>query len=192
MKAKSAKEPHAVVVELDEQDTERLSKFAMISPLKLKKILVPVDLSNGSRKAVQYAVPFAKHFNASIVFLHVVPGKCAFDEELGLDGFTPGQKAGLQEDAALKLKALAREWVPPQIPVQIETAQGAQVMEIVSMAQKLNADLIIVSTHGRTGRAHELVGSRAENIVQLAPCPVLVVREQERDFIGGKTMNQFD
>ena len=52
-----------------------------------------------------------------------------------------------------------------------------------SAAKKWDADIIVISTHGRTGRAHALTGSVAENLVQLAPCPVLVVREHEHDFV---------
>src|SRR5271170_6861590 len=82
MKIKPAKEPGHVMVELSASDSERLSKTAekkdrAISPFKLKKILVPLDFSDCSKKALQYAIPFAKQFNARMIFLHVLPVRFA-------------------------------------------------------------------------------------------------------------------
>jgi nucleotide-binding universal stress UspA family protein len=57
------------------------------------------------------------------------------------------------------------------------------VIEIVGAAKKLESDLIVISTHGRTGLKHVFMGSVAENVVRLAPCPVLVVREHEHEFV---------
>jgi nucleotide-binding universal stress UspA family protein len=53
----------------------------------------------------------------------------------------------------------------------------------VSIAKTLPADLIVISTHGRTGLKHAFMGSVAERVVQTAPCPVLVVREKEREIL---------
>ena len=54
---------------------------------------------------------------------------------------------------------------------------------ILELAREICADLIIATTHGRTGLTHLVMGSTAENIVRRAPCPVLVVRETEHDFV---------
>ncbi len=186
MKIKPSNTPGSVVMELDDRDSDRLSKPANASAFKLNTILVPVDFSNCSKKALQYAVPFAKQFNATIIFLHVVPSLSGVSEEpyqaLILQG-------GLRKHAAQKMKELAEEFVPRDIQVKIETCLGATGVEIAGEAKKLEADLIVISTHGRTGRAHSLAGSVAENLVQLAPCPVLVVREHEHEFIEGEAVN---
>lgn len=141
-------------------------QIAVASSLKLNKILVPIDFSNGSKKALQYAVHFAKKFNASIILLHVLPRRSAVDGEL-----------------AGRLNAWAEEFVPNDIPAHIQTCRGTEAIEIVNAAKKFLAGLMVISTHGRTGRAHALAGSLAENLVQLASCPILVVREREHDFI---------
>jgi nucleotide-binding universal stress UspA family protein len=73
--------------------------------------------------------------------------------------------------------------VPGEIKTQIQARRGAEVIEIINAAKSYMAGLMVISTHGLTGRAHALAGSLAENMVQLAPCPVLVVREHECDFI---------
>jgi len=82
-----------------------------------------------------------------------------------------------------RLRAWANEFVPGGISVQIQVRAGSEAIEIVKEAKNPGVCLMIISTHGHTGRAHSLAGSLAENLVHLAPCPVLVVRERERDFI---------
>jgi nucleotide-binding universal stress UspA family protein len=62
---------------------------------------------------------------------------------------------------------------------------GQPASEIVDVAQELQSDLIILSTRGRSGLAHVFLGSTAEKVVRHAPCPVLVVREKEHEFING-------
>lgn len=80
---------------------------------------------------------------------------------------------------------------PLNAPIEIETCSGPEAVEIANAAKKLEADIIVISTHGRTGRVHELAGSVTENLVQLAPCPVLVVREHEHDFVAEENANHF-
>jgi nucleotide-binding universal stress UspA family protein len=61
---------------------------------------------------------------------------------------------------------------------------GSPTLEIVEMARSLPADLIVISTHGRTGLKHVVLGSVAEHVVRRAPCPVLVVREEEHEILA--------
>jgi universal stress protein A len=165
--------------DLDAIAVERLSQTPVAdAPFQLKKILVPIDFSACSKKALQYAVPFARQFNAAITFLYVVPRH--FSE---FDLMSEPQLESTLRDAARQLSALAREIVPREVSVQIEVRHGVQSIEIVKAAQKLETDLVIISTHGRTGRAHAFAGSVAEDVARLAPCPVLVVRENEHEFI---------
>ena len=60
---------------------------------------------------------------------------------------------------------------------------GTPYEEIVKVAKEMEVDLIVIATHGYTGLRHFLLGSTTERVVNLAPCPVLVVRQKERDFI---------
>ena len=60
---------------------------------------------------------------------------------------------------------------------------GQPYYEITTAAKELDVDLIVITTHGRTGLKHALLGSTAERVVRHAPCPVLTVREREHDFI---------
>jgi nucleotide-binding universal stress UspA family protein len=190
MKIKPSKLPGNVVMEVGKHDFDRLSEPAVTPPIKLKTILVPLDFSNCSRKALQYALPFAKQFNAAVVLLHVVPRRCAIGEKSCVVDYEPELESGLRKSAARQLNEVVEEFFPGDVRVRVETCLGAEALEIAAEAKKLEADLIVISTHGRTGRAHALAGSVAENLVQLAPCPVLVVREREHDFVRDETANQ--
>jgi len=151
------------------------------SVFQLKKILVPVDFSNCSKKAVQYAIPFAKQFQAAIYFVYVIPLHFRYEEnEIESD---TSAAIRLQAEAGRKLANLIHELVPDEISVDAEIRRGVEAAEIVDVAKKSEVDAIILSTHGRTGRAHSLVGSVTEDVVRLAPCPVLVVRERQHEFI---------
>jgi universal stress protein A len=164
-----------------------LDPNAPVPQFKLKEILVPVDFSDCSKKAIQYAVPLAKRYGANLTFLYVVPFHHTRASNPGL----PGQSVtgdDLSEGAVRMLTRLVSENVPPRMPVRLETRRGAESAEIVRTASKLEADLIVISTHGRTGRAHSLTGSVAADVVRLAPCPVLVVREREREFVQSQTI----
>ena len=138
--------------------------------IRLNRILVPIDFSSRSKKALQYGIQFAKQFNASLVLQHVLSRPAAMDVDY-------------EDEWKLRLKAWAHEFVPSEIRVQVQVSRGAEAIEIVDAAKNLKADLMIISTHGRIGRAHALAGSLADRLVQLAPCPVLVIHEQEQGFI---------
>ena len=154
------------------------------SAFGLQKILVPVDFSNCSKKAVQYAIPFAKQFHAAIHFVYVVPIHFHYsDNAIECD---TAAITRLQAEAGHKLADLIHEIVPNDVTVDADIRSGVEAAEIVDVAKKSGTDLIILSTHGRTGRAHSLVGSVAEDVVRMAPCPVLVVRERQHEFITGQ------
>jgi len=187
MKIKPSKKSGSVVVELNPRDSERLSQGAALAngtppPFKLTKILVPIDFSDCSKKALQYAVPFAKQFGATITLLHVVHVNYVGGPEFGALDF-PLSEIDLRKSAEQQLAELAATEVQPQTAAATLVRIGQEVVEIVGAAKELESDLIIISTHGRTGLKHVFMGSVAENVVRLAPCPVLVVREHEHEFL---------
>ena len=142
---------------------------------KVQKILVPVDFSDCSTKALHYALPFAKHFGAELVLLHVVepyplvPEMAPYDVESIHDG-------------RKELQAL-QNTIGEAAPSTTLIRTGLPHLEISTAARELGIDLIIISTHGRKGLTRRIFGSTTEKVVRYAPCPVLIVRECERDFI---------
>ena len=76
-----------------------------------------------------------------------------------------------------------REAINPKLMERTLVRHGVPFHEITEAARTLQTDLIIIATHGYTGLKHALLGSTAERVVRHAPCPVLSVREVERDFL---------
>jgi nucleotide-binding universal stress UspA family protein len=152
-----------------------------LAELRLKHILVPVDFSECSHKALQYAYSFARQFSSEILLLHVVvavpppPQMLVFESE--------SLRAKYHEEAAKQLAQWRREMVPQTSVKAVVRAASSAHQEIVEAAHDCNCDLIIMGNHGRSGLARMLTGSTAERVVRHAPCPVLVVREREREFL---------
>jgi len=189
MKFKPANKSGGVVVELGPKEaqlpvTSAERETAPLPVFKLKKILVPVDFSDCSNKALQYAVPFVKQFDAELILLHVVQISLSVPEMPAIDiGLIQRQ---IRETGKKELQKLQRT-VADEIPSETVLRVGTPYMEIINAVKELDIDLIILATHGRTGLAHVFLGSTAERVVRHAGCPVLVVRERERDFVAGKS-----
>lgn len=186
MKVKPTSKRGGVVLELDAEDDALLqsveSAGAAVKPLfKIKKILVPVDFSDCSQKALAYAVPFARQFSATLDVLHIVPPYYALDP-YGIAEYERVEKE-LRATGEQKLARLVLDVIPQQVAVELFVRSGKPAVEIVEAAKELETDLIILSTHGRTGLKHVILGSTAENVVRHAPCPVLTVRQTEHEFI---------
>lgn len=176
MKFKPSPKNGGVVVELSPQESQ-LPAGAPFADFHIKKILVPVDFSDCSKKALMYAVPFAKQFDATITVVHIAP-YCVQPSEVVV------AEAQLLEANLGALNNLVRE-ISGSAQVEARIRVGNPASEIVELAAESQTDLIIISTHGKSGLLHVLMGSTAEKVVRHAPCPVLVVREKEHEFVSG-------
>lgn len=151
--------------------------------INLKKILVPIDFSEHSRKALQYAVSFAKQFGASIDLIYVVePTVYPADFSFGQVGF-PAIEDELRKRGAEELDDLLKNDIRRAVPAKRAVRTGKAFYEILLYAKEEKMDFIVIATHGHTGIEHALFGSTAEKVVRKAPCPVLVVKTGEREFI---------
>jgi nucleotide-binding universal stress UspA family protein len=147
---------------------------------RITRILVPTDFSATADAALEYAFVLAERFGASIQLLHVL------DDPFVTDGMAveayiseaPALRTALLREAQdrLRHRATPRETVPA-IDTEVLFGHGART--IAEYAAERNVDLIVMGTHGRTGFAHLLLGSVAEQLVRTAPCPVLTVRHPE-------------
>ena len=151
------------------------------SGLKLQRILVPIDFSPGSIKALRYARKLADSFGASLCLVHVIETAAFIDGVNEIPIVVPEGMRG--EDAKAHLIKLARKEIPSDLPVSPAVRIGTPFQEIADEAKMREADLIVIATHGYTGLKHLFLGSTTEKVVRHAPCPVLVVRERERDFV---------
>ena len=149
--------------------------------LKIKTILVPLDFSNTSAKALAYAIRMADQFGSKVILLNVI-------EPIATPDFAyhPLMLESEESRAAARraIESAARKArLPDSMLDRIVIRNGAPFVEITEAARTLKADLIIITTHGYTGLKHVFMGSTAERVVRHAPCPVLVVREKEHEFV---------
>ena len=156
--------------------------------LDLKKILVPTDFSKNAEKALIYAVRLALRNNSSLILFHVfelpefvrqLPPDFSYDSNED----TKKQLDTAKQRCAEKLETVARNVRKNNMKIETLQRLGVPYEEIVDVATELAVDLIVIATHGYTALKHFLLGSTTERVVRLAPCPVLVVREGERDFV---------
>jgi nucleotide-binding universal stress UspA family protein len=137
--------------------------------MAVNSILLPTDFSPTSEAALHYATEMALTLGARLYLMHV-PGKTGEHFEAN---FPHGQfEAAARKGLSSFLTPEQIERLRPEYAVRV----GAAAEEIVRYADFADVDLIIMGTHGRTGLAHALMGSVAEQVVRLAPCPVLLVR----------------
>lgn len=144
--------------------------------LSLRRILVPLDFSGKSRQALEVAVPLAELYHAKIFLIHVVEPACAYPYGPGEMSVAVLDSRPIVEASKERLSAIARALVPPKVLGKTLVRDGRAYLEILTAAEELEADVIVIATHGFTGLKHVLLGSTAERVVRHAHCPVLTVR----------------
>jgi nucleotide-binding universal stress UspA family protein len=155
-----------------------------VQMIKISKVLVATDFSEASEPALLYGREFARTFGASLHVLHVVdnPTMWAWPEAVSLDF------ARLQTEFEVHARNALDQIVTPEDREQLGAVTATRTgistaCEIAAYAKAEGIDLIIMGTHGRGMVGHVLMGSVAEKIVRIAPCPVLTVRHPEHEFI---------
>jgi nucleotide-binding universal stress UspA family protein len=147
-------------------------------------ILVPVDYSECSRAAVRSALEIAQRFDASIDIVHVWDRPTYVSDVLMVGSQGQSQKSLvdlIRENAEKDMNDfLATLQFPPGARVSHRLISGEPASTIVEELAKGQHDLVVVSTHGRTGLAHLLLGSVTEKLVRLSPIPVLTVPAPDR------------
>jgi len=144
--------------------------------LKFKRLLVPIDFSDSSLLALDYAVALGREFDSKLILLHVVEPAVSQENYFGVAAPMAETDQNFLEVGRERLAALAQKRSEPRQPIEFLVRIGRAHSEIVDTARATGADLIVVGTHGLTAVAHLLMGSTAERVVRHAPCPVLTVR----------------
>jgi nucleotide-binding universal stress UspA family protein len=152
--------------------------------IKIKNILVATDFSAPSESALEYGRALSLNFGARLHVLHVVevPVFSAGADGMAYD-FALIQES-MEEDARKKLTDLlgAENGQPPAMTRVVTTAPSPAIV-IADYAKKANIDVIVMGTHGRGMLGHLFMGSVAERVVRIAPCPVLTLRNPEHEFV---------
>jgi universal stress protein A len=139
------------------------------------RILVPTDFSAGARLALDYAVQLARRLGASLHLLHVTEDPSIAG--MWTEAYVDIAQIRMEREAGARqlMDKLRRDIGPADVTDEIAAGPVARV--IIEAAADRGAGLIVMGTHGRTGLAHVLVGSVAEQVMRMAGCPVLTVRE---------------
>jgi nucleotide-binding universal stress UspA family protein len=152
----------------DAEDNGTLSR-----PITLERILVPVDFSDCSLDALEYAVVVAQQAKASLLLLHVLE-----PVSYGLD-FTLGHSRTREQERqswTKRLEELVSTHQHSHVPMEFQLRGGLPADSILDSARTLPCDLIVMGTHGRRGISHSISGSVAEAVLRKALCPVIAVR----------------
>jgi nucleotide-binding universal stress UspA family protein len=168
--------------------------------MAFKHVLVPTDFSEPANYALRYAIEEAVLHHAKVTLLHVLPSDTRTDVHYVTGAPIPGPQSGFDpvaggrvggspllsqpeivrrdpsEEALTQLRDLVANAF--QGPWDAAVATGHPAETIARVARERSVDLIVMSTHGRTGLQHVLLGSVAEKVVRLAPCPVLTVKRR--------------
>lgn len=144
--------------------------------LPIKNILCPTDYSEASRVSLERACELARHFGSNIHLLHVME---AYETPYPYLGPPFNESVSWEPMIREQAAAALAKWELPKdaegLNVQRSLLPGSPAVGIVNFAKENGIDLIVMPTHGRTGLAHVLLGSVAENVIRLSECPVLTV-----------------
>ena len=153
---------------------DRTRKLPGARRQSIRSILVPLDFSKPSERALEQAATLAREFGAKLTVLNVV-------EPIAMPDFAyyplMMENDKVVASAHKRLTQFsARQGIAKDLVEKVLVRNGPAHREITDAARTLKSDLIVIATHGHTGLAHVLLGSTAERVVRHAECPVLVVR----------------
>lgn len=148
--------------------------------MKFKKILVPIDFSSHSDKAVEAAVELARAFDGELHLVHAYSMPMAmvgpYDYQI------PANILGdLRDSAARRVDEEAKKLTDAGVKVNALIAEGVATQVITDAAEQIGADLIVMGTRGLTGLKHAVLGSVTERTIRHAPCPVLTITDPDGD-----------
>lgn len=144
---------------------------------KIKKILAPTDLSDLSRTGVRHALETAHSLGAEVIVYYVITYEEVNLPHIGF--YTEALTKWLPQERKKLLSEFLRDNFADMISkveIKQEVEVGVPYQRIVEKAVKEGVEMIVMSTHGRTGLLHMLLGSVTEKVVRHAPCPVLSIR----------------
>ncbi|MEZ6053904.1 MAG: universal stress protein [Planctomycetaceae bacterium] len=157
--------------------------------IELKRILLPTDFSRFSQSAVSFACGLVDKFHSELHVLHVAEDfrDLLPDFGMGVD-LQPFREVWTQSHDKREVEVLAKlsdvldhSWKQGK-HTTIASRQGKPDLEIIQYAKEHEIDLIVMGTHGRTGLSHAMIGSVAERVVRMSPCPVMTIRPAEHQF----------
>jgi len=151
--------------------------------IRLNNVLVATDFSKTSEAALEYGRELARTFGAKLLVLHVADNIAT---RYGFEGAALPVEMQVEYEEAVKTRLGSVLDEADRRELRAETAMrtsNSPADAIVHYAKEAGVDVIVMGTHGRRAFARMLLGSVAERVVRLAPCPVLTVRHPEHEFL---------
>lgn len=139
-------------------------------------ILVAVDFSNHATLALEEAVDLAHKYQSNMTVIYVIP-QAIFHPDWAADLEDTIDVSDITHEAKLALANLIDPYRTDGFTITERILTGGPYVEIVRMAERIGADLIVMGAHGAAGAKPALMGSVAEKVMRQAPCSVLTVRE---------------
>lgn len=144
--------------------------------IEIPRILCPIDFSDYSRRALDHAIAIARWYESTVTVLHVSPSAQAAPVGPGPVVFEPILLSAVDRDRLLAdTKAFASTESAPGITIDAAVREGSVAAEILEHAETMQANLLVIGTHGRSGFERLLLGSVAERVLRKARCPVMTV-----------------
>lgn len=152
----------------------RLSKILLEKTGKMMKIIVPIDFSDNSIKALEFALSLAPKKKGNITLVHVVEVVYDFASQasIGLDAlFTDGENL---------LKKILSKYSAADVPMDYQILEGNPAISVARIAEEKNATLIVMGTQGASGIKKAFIGTTTVSLIREANCPVLVIPAQAK------------
>lgn len=147
--------------------------------VQITKILIPVDFSENSQKAVNYGLFLAKTCGAKVYMMHVISQRIVDAiHELSIKGYKGDFVEIMKEvrqDREKEMRALVASSAADNVSIEFILKEGRPGNEIVDTSKELNVDLIVIGHQGRSALGNLLLGSVAQHVVNHTPCPILVI-----------------
>ena len=178
MKPKSLHKPESPPRSCEAPQEPAESTSVVRSTLTLKQLLVPIDFSACSVKALEYALGLAQKFAARLILLHVVEPAVYPENYLVTPATLDEANQNLMTAGRERLAVLSQRASSEGLSTESLVRMGRAHSEIPDTAKATATDLIVMGTHGHAGLKHVLLGSTAERVMRHSPCPVLMVRQQ--------------
>lgn len=153
--------------------------------MQVKSILCPIDFSDFSAAAFQYALSLAEYYKARLLVLHVVEvWKYPFADYAAQEADYAKFSKALNEGGEVKLQRFLKQYPAEGVQLELVVRQGNAPNCVLSFAQNQNMELIVMGTHGRRGFDRLVLGSTTDRVIRKAACPVLVVSDTSHQALS--------
>ena len=146
----------------------------------VKKILCPLDFSEHSMEALENAIELAQNLSSKLILVHVISPipvvpTPSHPSEFNLASY----REMLEESSGKTMDTIIEDNIPHDLEYEKIIKSGDPAQEIDKVAEEKDVDLMVISTHGRSGLQHLLFGSVAEKIIRHSACPVLTIKSMK-------------